>query len=75
MSQPPDRTQDTTVSQPPGSSPAARLLTEPLCVINVGLEGFAQELASQDVAVVHVQWSPPADGDPQLAHLLAELGT
>jgi hypothetical protein len=53
---------------------AAALLTQPVRVINVGLEGFAQELASQGVAVTHVQWSPPAGGDEKLASLLGKLG-
>lgn len=51
------------------------LLTSPVKVINVGLEGFARELASQDVAVVQVQWSPPAGGNPKLADLLSKLGS
>ncbi len=55
-------------------SPAAALLTQPIRVINVGLEGFATELASQGVAVTHVQWSPPAGGDEKLAALLGKLG-
>lgn len=54
--------------------PAAKLLTSPVRVINVGLDGFAQELKAQGVAVTHVQWSPPANGDPTLAALLAKLG-
>ncbi|MGI9437753.1 MAG: hypothetical protein ACR2Q4_23475 [Geminicoccaceae bacterium] len=50
------------------------LLKQPVKVINVGLEGFAKELAGQDVPVVHVQWSPPAGGDAKLADLLSKLG-
>jgi FdrA protein len=53
---------------------AARLLREPVRVINVGLEGFARELEMQGVPVVHVQWQPPAGGDEELAALLAKLG-
>jgi hypothetical protein len=52
----------------------ASLLNTPVSVINVGLQGFADELASQGVPVVHVQWQPPAGGDPILAALLAKLG-
>jgi FdrA protein len=52
---------------------AGDLLKAPLGVVNVGLEGFADELARQGVAVVHVNWSPPAGGDPRLAGLLAKL--
>ncbi len=49
-------------------------LNAPLHVINVGLEGFAEELDAQGVPVVQVDWSPPAGGDPELAALLAKLG-
>ena len=55
-------------------TPAQKLLTSPVRVINVGLEGFADELKAQGVPVTHVQWSPPAGGDPKLAALLAKLG-
>ena len=55
-------------------TPALALLTQPVRVINVGLEGFATELSAQGVPVVHVQWSPPAGGDATLAALLGKLG-
>ena len=42
-------------------------------VINVGLSGFAEALAAQGVAVIQVDWSPPARGDADLATLLAKL--
>jgi FdrA protein len=51
------------------------LLEKPLKVINVGLEGFAEDLERQGVAVVQVAWQPPAGGDPKLADLLSKLGT
>ena len=51
------------------------LLGAPLRVINGGLEGFANELEQQGVEVVHVDWTPPAGGNPELARLLAKLGT
>ena len=51
-----------------------QLLNAPLKVVNVGLEGFADELKQQDVSVVHVDWKPPAGGDPHLARLLSKLG-
>lgn len=56
------------------STAARRLLAQPLHVVNVGLEAFATELKQQTVAVVHVQWAPPAGGDVRLASLLAKLG-
>ncbi len=52
-------------------------LSDLLCgtptVVNVGLQGFADELAVQNVDVVHVDWSPPAGGNPHLVTLLAQL--
>ena len=51
------------------------LLQQPLCVINVGLEGFARDLEERGVEVVHVDWSPPAGGDAALTDLLSKLGT
>jgi len=52
-----------------------QLLEQPLKVINIGLEGFAMELKQQGVEVVHVDWVPPAGGDPKMADLLSKLGT
>jgi FdrA protein len=56
-------------------TPAApsTLLAAPPRVINVGLELFAENLASQGAAVVHVRWSPPAGGNARLASLLTKL--
>jgi hypothetical protein len=51
------------------------LLDVPLKVVNLGLESFALELTQQGVEVVHVDWTPPAGGDPALAELLSKLGT
>ena len=51
------------------------LLEEPLKVINIGLEGFAEELKQQGVETVQVDWTPPAGGDPKLADLLSKLGS
>lgn len=55
------------------SSGAADLLRSGPRVVNVGLAGFAQELSADGHPVVHVEWSPPAGGDPRLAALLARL--
>ena len=49
------------------------LLGQPLRVINLGLEVFAEELEAEGVTVVHVDWRPPA-GDARVAALLARLG-
>ena len=51
----------------------SRLFTSPLSVVNIGLPGFAGELAGLDVPVVHVDWAPPAGGDPELAAVLSRL--
>jgi hypothetical protein len=39
-------------------------------VINIGLELFAQTLKEQGVAVIHVDWRPPAGGDTKMVELL-----
>jgi FdrA protein len=49
------------------------LFARELRVINCGLEGFAQELEQLGVSVIHVEWSPPAGGDPRKAALLTAL--
>src|SRR5690348_16477008 len=49
------------------------LLNRPIEVVNVGLAGFTQDLASQHVPVVQVDWTPPAHGDAELAALLGRL--
>jgi len=50
------------------------LIGQPLKVVNLGLKGFALELEQQGVEVLHVDWAPPAGGDPKLADLLSKLG-
>ncbi len=55
-------------------SGAARLLSQPLAVVNLGLEGFVDDLRGNGVAVVQVDWTPPAGGDPKMAAILAKLG-
>ena len=55
------------------ADPIKLLLDGPLKVINLGLPEFARELADQGVESVHVDWSPPAQGDPQAAALLAAV--
>lgn len=49
------------------------VLQEPLRVVNLGLASFAADLRTQGVAVVEVDWRPPAGGDARLAALLAQL--
>lgn len=43
-------------------------------VINVGLRGFATDLAARGVAVAHVDWRPPAAGREPSERVLAWLG-
>jgi hypothetical protein len=50
-----------------------RFLSTTPQVVNIGLEGFALDLARLGVPVAHVQWSPPAAGDLHLAELLVRL--
>jgi len=51
----------------------AAFMEEPLRIVNIGLDGFAADLESQDIAVIRVDWSPPAGGDPKIADLLSKL--
>ena len=51
----------------------ADLLDAEIRVVNVGIESFALELERLGVPVIHVEWVPPAGGDPPLAALLADL--
>jgi uncharacterized protein (DUF849 family) len=41
--------------------------------ISLGLAVFADDLAAAGVRVLHLDWRPPAGGDPALAALLARL--
>lgn len=50
------------------------ILTEKLKVVNIGIETFADDLRSQNVEVVHVDWKPPAGGDIEMLRILAKLG-
>ena len=55
--------------------PSHSLLQAPLTVVNVGLEGFAQDLQHHGAPVLHVDWAPPARGDARLADLLSKMGS
>ncbi len=50
------------------------LIGQPLKIVNLGLKSFAVELEQQGIDVLHVDWTPPAGGDPKLADLLSKLG-
>jgi hypothetical protein len=49
------------------------LLTDGPRVVNLGLVDFAESLATQEVPVVHVEWTPPPKLDDELTRLLEEL--
>ncbi len=42
-------------------------------VINLGLPSFAESMDQQGIPVLHVDWSPPAGGDPRLLEALRRL--
>jgi len=50
-----------------------KIFTEPLRVINIGVEGFAEDLKAAGVEVIQLDWRPPTGGDTRLASLLASL--
>ena len=50
-----------------------RLLSSPIQAINIGVEDFAENLESQEVEVVHVNWTPPAGGDPEIIAILDQI--
>lgn len=50
------------------------ILTEELKVVNIGISTFADDLRSQNVDVVHVDWKPPAGGDVEMLKLLEKMG-
>jgi len=56
------------------SNEEKNILTEKLKVVNIGISTFADDLRSQGVEVVHVDWKPPAGGDVEMLKLLEKLG-
>jgi hypothetical protein len=49
------------------------LLHQPLVIINLGLESFAENMKKQGAEVVQVNWKPPAGGDTKMMDLLDQL--
>ena len=49
------------------------LFRQPIRVINIGLEGFAEDLQASGVEVVQLDWRPPAGGNTKMLALLARL--
>lgn len=52
---------------------SSRLISEPLNVVNIGLEQFSRDLSRQDIPVVQLDWKPPAGGNIKLVTLLSKL--
>ncbi|RPI05836.1 MAG: fdrA domain protein [Zetaproteobacteria bacterium] len=50
-----------------------KIFAEPLRAINIGIEGFAEDLKAAGAEVIQLDWRPPTGGDPRLAALLASL--
>ena len=50
-----------------------KIFTESLRVINIGIEGFADDLKVAGVEVVQLDWRPPTGGNARLTSLLASL--
>lgn len=48
------------------------LLNGPI-VINIGLISFFEATQIQGIMSVHIQWEPPAQGDPELIKLIEKL--
>ncbi|MBI2123061.1 MAG: acyl-CoA synthetase FdrA [Armatimonadetes bacterium] len=57
----------------PDAAAISTLLTSPPHVVNVGLELFAESLASQGVSVISVDWQPPAGGKQKFIEMLDKL--
>lgn len=49
------------------------ILEDDLRVVNIGLEIFADELRSEEIPVVQMDWRPPTAGNARLSALLADL--
>jgi hypothetical protein len=54
---------------------AKSILGQRLKVVNIGLPSFADDMESQGVDVVRVDWRPPAGGDEEMLRLLDRLGS
>ena len=51
------------------------IITETLVVVNIGVSTFADDLRTQNVDVIQVDWKPPAGGDLEMLKLLEKLGS
>ncbi len=57
----------------PASPAIKKLLSDKPVAVALGVRLFTTALESQQMRVVHVNWSPPAGGDKEMADLLADL--
>lgn len=51
----------------------AKLIHQPMKVINIGIDSFIESLKEQGVEVIHVDWHPTAGGDRRLIDILDKL--
>lgn len=58
---------------PPDHAAVEALFDRELKIVNIGIDLFAEELESLGARVVHVDWRPPAGGDPKIAALLGKM--
>jgi FdrA protein len=49
------------------------LLGEKPVFVNLGVRGFAESLRGAGFDVVHVDWSPPGGGDPEISAILDDV--
>jgi hypothetical protein len=61
------------VRRNPVSDKLDDLLKKAPIAINIGIYDFAESLQTQGIEVIHVDWTPPAGGDPEMIELLDKL--
>ena len=49
------------------------LFTQDLKVINIGLKSFYNDLKSQDVTAIQMNWKPKAGGKKKMLDLLSKI--
>ena len=54
-------------------NPVNDIFGKQLKILNIGLEQFANDLISQGIPCIQLDWRPPAQGDPEAADLLSLL--
>lgn len=61
------------LAKPPQASVSLAEFSEPLAVINVGVESFYDSLIAQGAQAVQVDWRPPASGNDELMDILEKM--